>query len=352
MDRLAHPEALVLIPLVIAGATWVAARRRPASVLLPTMAWLPGATLRARVWWVPGVMRVAALVVLGLALSRPQDVIGKVRTSTEGLGIMLVIDRSASMGEPIETESGASTRMDVVKRVVREFMLGDGRGLRGREGDLVGLVAFARYADTICPLVRSPEAVVTLGEQMRLADARSLEGGTAIGDGLALAAARLRNAEEDLKKRSQEDGEAATLKSKVVILLTDGQDNASRVSPLDAANLAAEWGIRVHTIAVGAGERTMRVRTPFGDRTVPVGGEIDEELLREIAKRTGGSAFRAQDAESLREVYERIDEMEKVEIRSTVRTHHEERYRGLAIAAMVLVAVEGLVASLWLRRAP
>lgn len=351
MDRLEYPGALVAIPLILLAALWFARRRRPAAVALPTLNSAAQASWRTRAAIVPGLLRVAALVALAVALARPQDVIGRVRSTSEGIAILLVVDRSASMGEPLETERGPSSRIDVVKGIVRDFMLGDGRGLKGREGDLVGMVAFARYADTICPLVRSPESLVALCEQTRLADPRSAEGGTAIGDGIALAAARLRSAEEELRRRPGTDA-GFNLKSKVMIVLTDGQDNASRVQPREAATLAAEWGIRIHTIGVGSGPRSVRVQGLFGDREIPVGGGVDEALLEEIAKRTGGTCFLASDGESLREIYERIDEMEKTEIRSSTRTLHEERFQALAIAALAMVAIEAALASTVLRRAP
>ena len=293
--------------------------------------------------------------------------------------MMMVVDRSGSMNEEISFDGRAITRIAAVKQILREFLLGTreaqamagddsprrGTPLPGRPNDLIGVVTFARYAETICPLVRDPRAVSALIETIELPMLRA-EDGTAIGDGVALAAARLKRAEEDLTRRAMllasgrdalpvgDDGEVAvdpgfTISGKAIVLLTDGEWNTGEVHPLEAARMAKEWGIRVYTIAVGGGERV--IQTPMGAMRVPSRG-LDETLLREMASMTGGRHFSASDADGLREVYAAIDALEKTRVESRQYTEYEELFWPFAAFGAGLLALELLLGATLLRRTP
>lgn len=378
MTRFESP-ALLLLLLALPVAWWAWRRCERASVVaLPSLELVEGlgASWRTRASALRTPVRLLALAALIVAAARPQAGVGKTSVVTEGVAIMMVVDRSGSMGEEMPFGGRVMSRLDVVKRVFREFVMGTqkvaeaegalaerGDALGGRPNDLIGIVSFARYAETVCPLVRDPQAVGALVETLDLPLVRS-EDGTAIGDGVALAAARLRDAEEDLKRRALAEAtgqnvgasderiavEAGfTIKSKAIVLLTDGEWNAGEVSPLDAAALAQQWGIRVYTIAVGGGERV--VQTPLGAMRVPSRG-VDESVLRRMAEMTDGRHFSASDAEGLRGVYAAIDALEKSRVESRQYTEYTELFWPLAAAGAALLAFEAFVGATLLRRAP
>ncbi len=336
---------LVCLPIVVWG--WRRWRAR-ASIRYSSVALAEGATrsLRQRLMPLLPVLRLAALAALVVAIARPQSGVGRSRVSTEGVALMMVVDRSGSMREPMAYEGREMTRLDVVKRVFQEFVLGDGKSLGGRRDDLVGLVTFARYADTACPLVRDTEALSRLTDRLQLVTTRS-EDGTAIGDAIALAAARLKRAEEDLASRAKQaaaDAQGASvrpdflIRSKAIILLTDGHANYGNFTPEQAAALAKEWGIRIYAIGIGgsAGSRS----------------GADEPTLFAVADVTGGKAWRASDADTLRQVYAEIDQLEKTKIESLAYTEYDEEFAPLALGALGVLLLEGILGASFLRRTP
>lgn len=313
---------------------------------------------RARVRWMPDALRCVALGAMLIAVARPQSTKGEVKTSTQGVAIQIVLDRSGSMQESIDPEEDPRaargtdrTKFETVKRVIRDFVVGDGKELKGRPSDMVGVIAFARYADTVSPLTRVHEPLVESVMNLQTAVERTSEDGTAIGDGLALAAARLKRAEEEVARALPKDGSKPdfTIKSKVIILLTDGQNNAGETTPYEAAEMAKKWGIKVYTIGVGPRQRY--ATGIFGDR-VPVGSGIDEEMLRGIAESTGGAWWAAEDSASLREAYKAIDELEKSRIDTTEHAQREERYMPFAMAGLACLMLEAFLAGTVLRRSP
>ncbi|HMN39303.1 MAG TPA: VWA domain-containing protein [Phycisphaerales bacterium] len=325
--------------------------RRPA-MALPTAtvaASLPR-SLRQRLLWAPRLLLALAMAAGIVALARPQLGEGKVLTSTDAVAIQLCVDRSGSMAMPMPIDGQEASRLDVVKRVVRDFLLGDGRELPGRPADLVGLVQFAGYADTACPMVRDPKALAQLVDAVPLAE--RYEDGTAIGDGLALAAARLRTAEQDLKSRHNElSDEDFRIKSKIIVLLTDGDNNRGQYDPVEAAKLAASWGIKVYTIGIGSDSYQI-MRTPFGDQRIPVRSDVDERTLRAIADATGGKYYRAEDGRALRDIYADVDRLEKSTVKTIDFTDYTELFAPMALAAGCLLGLRGLLGATWLRRSP
>lgn len=265
----------------------------------------------------------------------------------------LVIDRSGSMQDPMRVAGRPMSKLEAVKLVVRDFVLGspDSQSeMSGRHGDLVGVIAFGSYADTICPLVRDASAVATLIDGIEI-PRRNAERGTAIGEALALAAARLRDAETEIAGRAadREGAPGFEIKGKVVILLTDGVNSAGQIEPMAAARLAAEWGIKVYTVGVGGEGRT--IQTPFGTHRLP-GGGLDERTLSAVAEVTGGRFFRAEDERELRDIYSAIDELERTEIDTVEYTNAEELFPPFAVLGGALLAVEILLSLTVFRRLP
>lgn len=344
------PWALLLltVPAGLLLAERIRRRRSPRWTSLPRGG-LPR-SVRSRLLFIPPLLRALALAALVIAIARPRLGVGRMETSADAIAIEMVVDRSGSMRQPMELDGVEMTRLDAVKHVVREFLVGNGRDLAGRRGDLIGLVSFAGYAETACPPVRDPRTLADLVDAISLAQYQ-YEQGTAVGEALALAAARLKTAEQDLKNRTDaENFEDLRIKSKVILLLTDGSSNRGQ-DPIDAAKLAQDWGIKVYTIGVGAGGAPYRIlRSPAGDLRVPVGDDVDEQSLTRIAEMTGGLYRRAEDGEALRRVYEEIDRLEKTSVKTTEYVDYTERFAPFAAAGGIMLAGSLLLGASVLRR--
>lgn len=270
------------------------------------------------------------LTLLILALARPQRGLGQHRIHTEGVDIMLLVDVSPSMGaEDFAEGAKAMNRLDATKRVADQF-------IRGRRDDRIGLVAFAALPYSIAPLTLDHGWLLT---QMERLDVGDLGDGTGIGSGLAAAINRLRE---------------STAKSKVVILLTDGMNNAGELAPENAALAAKALGIKVYTIGAGStGLARIPVQTPFGEtRYIQQRADIDEPSLRNIADTTGGTYFRATDMGKLKGVFQEIDKLEKTEIEVEQYTRYEERFQPLVLAALFFLLLEQLAGLARLERFP
>lgn len=304
--------------------------------------------------WLVVVARVVCVVLLVLALARPRQGSKQHKQLTRGVVMQLVVDRSSSMNAEMTYKERRSNRLGVVKRVLRDFVAG-GSGLQGRENDLLGLITFARYADTLCPLVHGHDTLLGFLAETRLAQPRSGEDGTAIGEAIALAVARLATAAEDIKRRNaelaalQSDSQEQLagefeIESKVIVLLTDGVNNAGEHTPIDATKWAKENGIKIYTIGIGS-----RKRGGFFDLR---GAEFDERLLKWIAQYTGGFYSRADDDEALLAICAKIDELEKSEIESIEYSEYEELFSVLAFGALIALASEMFMSATVFRKSP
>lgn len=273
----------------------------------------------------PFVLRLAAFALMTVALARPQGVEQQSKINAEGIDIMLAIDISGSM----LARDFQPDRLTAAKEVAGNF-------ISDRQGDRIGLAVFAGEAFTQSPLTTDKSTLQTL-----LARVRSgvIEDGTAIGNGLATALNRLRESEA---------------KSKVVILLTDGVNNRGEISPLMAADIAADMGIKVYTIGVGKrGKAPYPAIDMFGNMTYQMMEvEIDEETLSEIASRTGGKYFRATDKQKLKAIYDEINQMEKSKVEITDLTIYHEQWVPLLLLALALLLAEMLFAQIILKRIP
>ena len=309
-----------------------------------------GKSLRQRLLWLPDLMRIIALILLITALARPQTGREEIREVSKGIAIEMVVDRSGSMGAELEYDREKMTRLEVVKKVFNEFVVGGDRGLPGRPNDLIGMIVFARYADTVCPLTLAHGALPAFLKNVNLVQT-SEEDGTAIGDALALAAARLKTAEESFNTR-QDSSDTYEIKSKVIVLLSDGENNYGKRTPVQAAELAEQWGIKVYTIAIGGGEAVTSIQTPFGVYRIPSMQSIDTKTLQAVAEKTGGFFRKAEDAESLYEIYEEIDKMEKSEIESIRFVDYRESFLWFALAGVFLIICEILLNNTLFRKIP
>lgn len=347
---------LILIPLLLWVRGGSAGGRRRASI---RFSWTRNAAQAGRSWRqrlaiLPLLLRVVALVLLVVALARPQKGLEQVRDVNEGIAIEMVVDRSGSMRDQMVYQNERSNRLEVVKKIFEEFVLGNGEDLEGRPNDLIGLISFAGYAETNCALTLAHGMLPRFIERVQLAMTRE-EAGTAIGDAIALAAARLERAEETTSRQaSGEDGidEDYEIKSKIMILLTDGRQEGGGRSPLEGAALARDWGIKVYTIAV-TGESIQQRHSLFGPLlSRGVGGAADTRTLRQVAEMTGGKFYEAQDAEALRRVYQEIDELERSEIQSLRYMDYKELFVPFALWAFGLIVWEVILNCTLFRKIP
>lgn len=306
---------------------------------------------RLRLSPLPQALRLAALALLILALARPQAGMEKVREVSQGVAMEMVVDRSGSMGAEMTFDGRTRSRLEVVKQVFAEFVAGNQTDLAGRPADLIGMVTFARYADTVCPLTLSHDTLLGFLDTIHLVARDSPENRTAIGDAIALAAARLHTAEETLARQNEAGAKSYNIQSKIIILLTDGQNNAGRHTPEEAAALAKDWGIKIYAIGVG-GDEEVAVPTIFGSRRMRGGEGVDRQTLGRIAESTGGLFRMADDGQALRAVYEEIDRLEKSEVESIRYIDYKEYFAPLALAALVLLILETGLRCTVLRRLP
>ena len=339
--------ALLLLPLVV----YLHARRGSAGALrfsATAYAKRAGTSLRQNLLVLPLVIRVLALLALVIALARPQMGTEQVRDISRGVAIEMVLDRSSSMGAELRYEGRRTNFLEMSKKVFEQFVEGDGKELGGRATDLIGMVTFARYADTVCPLTLAHDALLQFLPTVKLVDQQN-EDGTAIGDAVALAAARLQKAEETLALQSGVKNDYE-IKSKVIILLTDGVNNAGERSVEQAAELAKQWGIKIYAIGIGEGA-TSSHQTVFGTFRLP-GQGINEEALKMLAETTGGLHRVTDDPSDLRAVYEEIDKLETTEIETTRFLDYREVFPPFALFGLGLLILEVGLGNTVFRRIP
>lgn len=357
------PWALMLLLVVPVMAYLMLRKKRTAAIRFPSLLSMKSCPSSWRIKARPllKAARLLCVTLLIVALARPRKGTVLSEISTEGVAIEAVVDHSGSMQTEMDYYGQKLNRLEVVKRVLSEFIEGNQKDLHGRSSDLIGLVTFARYADTKCPLVHGHNVLVEFLQKTEIALRN--EDGTAIGDAVALAAARLKKAEEEIQQRKAQlasSGETISgskegsfkIKSKVIILLTDGINNTGQYSPLDAAELAKKWGIKIYTIGIGSGQAYATIQTPLGTYRMPTGQELDEGLLKTMADNTGGFYGRADDAKALRTIVEKIDAQEKTEVKSIQYTQFAERFGPWTVAALLVLGAEMLAGCTVFRKIP
>ena len=318
---------MMVVPvLLVLHYIWIElSGRRPHMRVSTSVPWtLKGHSLMSFLRHVPFLLRIMALVLIIVAIARPRSSQDMERVDTEGIDIILAMDVSTSM----LARDFTPDRINASKDIAIEF-------ISQRPSDRMGIVVFAGESFTQCPLTTDRATLINM---MKEVQTDLIEDGTAIGNGLATAVARMKDSDA---------------KSRVVILLTDGVNNRGEISPQMAAEIAKTYGIRVYTIGVGAnGMAPYPVMTPWGVEVQNVKVEIDEALLSEIADATGGRYFRATDNTKLAEIYSEINKMEKA--RTTVDSFpvYKELFGRYALLALLALLLELVFNWFVIRRLP
>lgn len=281
-------------------------------------------TWRLRLRLLPDILRYLAVAVLIVAIARPQTHFSKDEKSIEGIDIVFALDVSTSM----LAEDFKPNRLKSAKSVIERF-------IDARTSDNMGIVVFAGEAYTKCPSTIDHNILLQL---LSATESGEIDDGTAIGDGLATAINRIKDSKS---------------KSKVIILVTDGVNNMGAIDPLTAANIAKEYGIRVYTIGIGKmGYAPYPYQTPFGKQYQNVEVKIDEPLLKEVAKATGGKYFRSTENSSLKAIFEEIDTMEKSKIDVSFYREYTDVGQMLILVVVALLVAEVLLRKTILRTNP
>ena len=316
---------LVLIPVIVAGR-YFRLFKKDTSIVFSSVSFFEGyrKSIRERLSFLPFALRMLALAFLIIALARPQKFSSGENVYTEGIDIALVLDISGSM----LAEDFKPNRLAAAKKITDSF-------IGGRTSDQIGLVIFSRDAFTQCPLTIDYAVLRNL-----LKDIKSgmIEDGTAIGNAIANGINRLKD---------------SRAKSKVMILLTDGVNNAGEVNPVTAAEMAKQFGIRVYSIGIGTiGQAPYPFQTPFGIRYQMVPVEIDEPVLRQISGMTGAKYFRATNNKKLEEIYSEIDRLEKTRVEVTSYRSRKELFPLWIYLGLFSVLAEVILSKTYLRRLP
>lgn len=326
------PLLLILVlaaPLVLLALL----RSRPVTVKFPLLGTMrrimPAGTGKAR--YIPPVLRCAAIAFIAVALARPVKGIAHSKVFSEGIDIILDLDVSSSMDARDMTDDLRVNRLDVAKEVVKRF-------IAERRNDRIGVVAFARYAYTQAPLTLDHEVLDDLVDRLRIVPQGGDEDGTAIGSAIITSVARLKE---------------SPVKSKVIILLTDGMNNFGEVGPVSAAEVAKKFSIKIYTIGAGTKGLAPYPVKMFGRTTMTrVETDIDEETLRKVAEITGGKYYRAQDEKALSEIYDLINSMEKVEIEEEKYMEYKDLFPYALVPGLCLLLLEVVAARTLARRLP
>jgi len=326
------PWVLAFIPAFLILILIVRNQQKSPSFRIPSgriVATIPK-TWKVRFRHIPIVLRILAVILFGIALAGPRSVLEESVIKTEGIDIVLAIDASGSMaGEDFHLQGKRVNRLAIVKSVVNDF-------IDRRQSDSIGLVAFAGLAYTVCPLTGDYDWLKTNLERIELG---LIKDGTAIGSAISSSVARLQHSKA---------------KSKIIVLLTDGINNTGDVNPIEAARAAKTFGIKIYTIGAGTKGYVPYPGTDFFGRKIyqKVLVNIDEATLKEVADLTYGQYFRATDTESLNQIYEEIDKLEKTEIEELGYREYKELFSFVLMIGLITLLCEVFLARTLLLKVP
>jgi Ca-activated chloride channel homolog len=324
----ANPEFLclfLLLPLLLV-VHWKIRTKRRTDVKISELGTLSDykPSIRQRIGWMPLLFRMLAISLIIVSLARPRSSSHGTNVTSEGIAIVLAMDVSSSM----LAEDLRPNRIESAKKVASEF-------ISERPNDLIGLVIFSGESFTQCPLTTDHGVLLNLMDGIQ---SGILEDGTALGEGLATAIARIKD---------------SPAKSKVIILLTDGVNNAGSIAPVTAGEIAKTFGIRVYSVGVGRnGSAPYPFKTPFGIQYQNVDVQIDEAILQNISNSTDGKYFRATDNKKLKAIYQEIDKMEKTKVEVTEFRRYTEEFNSYLIWAVFFFIGEILLRLTLLRSLP
>jgi len=316
---------LVLVPLITL-IYFFKLRRNQSSIKISDTKILSNSkgSLRVKLIHLPFILKMIVLTLIIIALARPQSFSSGTNVTTEGIDIAIVLDISGSM----LAEDFKPNRLEAAKKITDKF-------IEGRVSDRIGLVIFSRVAFTQCPLTIDYSVLRNLLKEIK---SGMLEDGTAIGNAIANGVNRLKNSDA---------------KSKVIILITDGVNNAGEIDPLSASEIAKAYGIRIYSIGVGTrGEAPYPIQTPFGTRYQMVPVEIDEVLMKKISDNTDGQYFRATNNKALEEIYLKIDKLEKSKVEITSYRTAAELYHYLMLPMIIFFLLDLILSRTILRKLP
>ena len=327
------PWILLFIPFVTVFVFWINSRNKLPSFRFPSVDLLTGITKswKIRFGFIPVLLRLAVLLLFVVALAAPRKVLEESIHKSEGIDIVLALDCSGSMAaEDFMINGKRYNRLLIIKNVVKDF-------IAQRNSDRIALVAFGGVAYTMCPLTTDYDWLLSNLERLELGTIEDQR--TAIGSAITSAVNRLK---------------LSKAKSKIIILLTDGVNNAGKIEPITAAKIAQTMNIKIYTIGAGSNGDVPFPRKDMFGRTFYQYGKIDldENTLKEISRLTNGRYFRATDTESLRHIYQEIDSLEKTEIEETGYKEYKELFSGFLFAALAILLLENILSRTYLLRVP
>jgi Ca-activated chloride channel family protein len=338
--------------LVLLLATAFSRRKATATVIFSSLDNIKKVrpTRRYRLRHLPALLRVLAVTCFLTAFAMPRKGDETTVVSTKGVAIQMVVDHSGSMRQQMRYQGTAMSRLSVVKSVFRDFVSGRG-DLKGRKSDMIGLTSFSAFVEENCPLTLDHDNLLNFVKAVDFAE--PFEDGTAIGDAIYHGVLSLISAEGLLKESGREEKEYS-IKSKIMILLTDGENNTGLKTPAEAAQFAKESGIKIYTILISSGGYRTVDDTLFGRIQIPW-GELEHEQavsdMKEVANITGGRFEEATSGESLENVYRTIDQLERTEFKQKFLRYHE-RFQLPVLAGLSFLVLEIVLAGTWLRRVP
>ncbi|WP_019026113.1 vWA domain-containing protein [Colwellia piezophila] len=284
-----------------------------------------------------------ALAAIIIACAQPFKNTQHYSEQTQGIAIAIVIDVSSSMNFAMKSKGQQKPRMVVAKKALQDFVLGNGNKLSGRRNDLISVITFARYPDTLVPLTSSHSALVDMTNEITTSS-RPNEDGTAFGDATALAAAQLHHYENSL---GLEDD---SIKSKVIILLTDGENNSGTYQPLMAAAMAKKWGVKIYTISIADNESSLFTDSKGTTLALSESMQSTDWTLQAMAESTGGIFQKANDSESLQSVYQAINTLETSSLQRVLFQDHNPLFHLPVIFALLCFFMANVLNATWLRK--
>ncbi len=297
-------------------------------------------SLRQRFLWLVPFLYSVALIATIVSVAQPYQKSRSYTEQAEGIAISIVLDISTSMQFGMQVDKKRQPRIEVAKKVIEQFVIGDDEELKGRPNDLISVITFARYADTLVPLTSSHDALVSMTQDITTTT-RPNEDSTAFGDATALAAAQLSHYEQTMGLTEN------SIKSKIMILLTDGENNSGDYQPLMAAAMAKDWGVKIYTITLSDPSNSLSNKKETA--TAKQAMTNTDWILQKMALSTGGIFQRAHDYQSLQKVYQEINSLETSKLQQISFEKITPAYQIPCFIALCCLLLASILNATWLR---
>ncbi|WP_071792526.1 vWA domain-containing protein [Saccharicrinis aurantiacus] len=346
------PIALFLLPLLLAIVIYRKRKNTASGISMSNDAAMQLINKRQQWYYkLPYILQIATAFFLIFALARPVTTNAKSERKSKGIAMQLVVDISSSMDQNVQIADSSATRMEVAKHVIAGFIKGNDSTFMGRTHDVIGIISFARFANTICPFIMGPDVLVHFVDKLEIED-RPNEDGTAYGDATALAAARLERMDDIYDQQNVQKTDDTSVKSKIIILLTDGENNCGKYQPMAAAALANKWGIKIYTISLQDEPDTQEIEHEGQTIELPEDLSQTDYTLQQMSNLTGGKFWRAHDFGTLNKVYKEIDELEKSDIKTISVIEKKDVFYIFALLALLTLCSEIILRNTLLRKIP